>query len=340
MNLPRARFTPPANAGASPLAFAGPVALGALLVAGAWCAWEWTRPLATTTTDHTPAIPALPDLALHRATIDERADRLARLATHNPFDDEHAFWVQKVADAPDDDAPEPSPRDIQPPPRQIQDIIEQARASEPVRLTAEEDLSDNVKKARDNLELRGLFVDRAGTPVAMIGYKQSKNRGSTLPSRPGESFVDPSNNQAPWVLARIETGARRVVLVRSGNTIALDLYPDAPFVARTDPDRPVSTYTPSEGTPTIEARTRDEIVADLRAGQVSERDILAVLQLMDIPAEGIETPVTIVNQPEPLDPEAVEEATTGAPGGLEDLLKFMAEGNERRRKAHENNDDN
>jgi hypothetical protein len=56
---------------------------------------------------------------------------------------------------------------------------------------------------------------------------------------------------------------------------------------------------------------------------------------MQLPTDDVNIPVTVVSQPETLDPEEVKEATTGAPAGLEGLLEFMAEGNRRKREAQE-----
>lgn len=332
MKLARARMTTPGGNGAGAGAFVTPIALVALVGAGAWCAWAWTRPVAPGGEIEGVSVPGVPTLALERPGVDDRADRLAALNTDNPFDAERSFWTRQaeieVAQDDGDAMNEPIDPDILEIPPTI-DFTDDVLGPNDVVLTDEDALPDDVKKARDNLDLRGLYTDPAGTPVAMVGYKQGAKRGSTTSRRPGDVFIDGANDDAPWVIARIDTEKARVVLVRSGATIGIELYPDAEGVVRTVPVRTVRT---TAETPTLRERTREEIVDELRAQGVAEEDIRLAVALMT--GEAIDM-TAATPEADPLEDPAIEEA----PAGLDAILQFMQQGNEALRDSRENTND-
>ncbi|GAB4515833.1 MAG: hypothetical protein Tsb0013_20400 [Phycisphaerales bacterium] len=325
MRLPRARLQPPGGPGTRPGAYATPACAAALAVACAWCAWAWTAPLADV--DYTDERELPPAVRLDRslASVDERADRLALIGRVNRFDDQLAFWSRAVAQRSVDDTSgntNANQRDTTTPDRILPDIPPVANGAE-IALTADEDLPDDVRNARKNLELKGMYLDPARTPVAMIGYV-ARDRGSTIPRRPGDHFTDPAHDQSPWVVARVDFERARVVLVRSGATVALELFP-----AGQRPQSASSRAAPYEsapGTPSIQARTRDEIVRDLRDAGVAERDILAAIQLMELPTDDLDISPTIVDLT-PAKPgltdEQINETNGSAPGGFDQIMKLM-----------------
>ncbi|MEM1424339.1 MAG: hypothetical protein AAGH64_10085, partial [Planctomycetota bacterium] len=313
---------------ASPLAYAGPVALCALALSAAWCAYAWLTPDASLSYTGESVVPDAPAIAFDRATVDERSDRLALLAQVNRFDNNLAFWIGpnaalilNGASLPDRTMPTPEPDELLNDPT----TTELARSGD-VALTAEDDLPDDVKAARKNLELKGLYLDPAGAPAAMIGYV-NQNRGSTVSRRPGDHFTDPTHDASPWVVGRVQLDRRRVVLVRSGATIALDLFPEGqapPAIAQAQPVRQAQT-----GAVRVQSRSRDEIVRDLREAGVSEADILAAVRLMDLPTDDLDLAPPAVVTLTPATPELTEddvnETGASAPQGMDQIMRMMQE---------------
>ncbi len=344
MKLTRARLAPPGPPSATPGAYAGPAALALLLLAGGWCALAWTTGRASISYTGDEELPSAVVLRLDRPGMEERSERIARLNTSNPFDDEGWFWTRRAADTGGAVNPE-STGDVPPLPINLTTQANTPRVTPDgeVQLTAEEDLPDDVKAARNNLELKGIHRDLAGTPIARIGFVQSTSRGTTMPRRPGELFKDPKHDKTPWIVARVDTQRNRVVLVRSGATIAIDLFPKGVTIAKA-PREPQSNadrtpFTPAPGTPGVQGRTPEQIATDFREAGIPEADILLALELMELPTESVEVPVTVINAtPErvpAIDDDLVKEATGDAPEGFSDImrqLKAMQDEAEARRK--------
>ena len=329
MKLNRARLRPPGDASPGPLTYAAPAALVALALAGGWCAYAWLTPVASISYDASSAMPAPVRIDDARASVDERDARLERLALVNHYDDDLAFWQRRapaVAQQDQTTSAEPA-RTNEPPPLPVD--LEQLAAND-VQLTAEEDVPDDVKSARKNLELKGLYLDPiSGNPTARLGFV-NRQRGTTTPRQPGDHFTDPSHDASPWVVGRVQLDRQRVVLVRSGATIAIDLFPEG---AGAQPaQQPRQAYRPDEGVPRVQGRTRDDIVRDLRDAGVSESDILAAVRLMELPTDDLDlAPPTVVDLT-PATPEISEQeirnATTGAPQMPAGLLELLRQGQE------------
>ena len=354
MNLSRSRLRPPGSAGAGPGAFAAPAAAVVLLLAGGWCAWAWTRPLARVEDPGGRDLPASIAINTDPTTMDDRTDRINAFAQRNLFDDTYAFWSAPPAssDVADSTDTETNSAGNTPPPVPID--LDQVRNNAPgdIKLTAEEDLPPDTKQARANLELRGLYLDPNKQPVAMMGFKQSANRGKTTPRRAADVFVDEKFDGASWVVAKVDMNRFRVVLVRNGATVAVDLYPSALALHRARGAKQHAPNVDAPGAPqgdapaiVVQEQSREEIVADLREQGIPEADILAVLDAMLLPTDGVEIPVTVLGggtpKAAPKLSEEDAEVLRSAPTMPEGLLEMLTQGAQRAEelKNEQNNED-
>ncbi len=328
----------PVGGGGGAGAYATPALVGACALCGVWAAWAWLAPM--TPGDNTEAheVARVTLAEFDRSAMDDRRDDLSALLERNVYARSGGFW-QEAADREDSDttAEEQAARDAEEQDATAALVNNIVRSSgdgtTTIALTDEDDLSDDVKSARDNLLLRGIFRTRAGDPAAIVGYKVSAPSGKTVAVRAGDVFVDDKNERAPWAVGRIDPAGKRVVLVRSGAVVALELFPDRTEIVRDDRIVVESSSASPEPAgaqpPTIEERTTEEIIDELRASGISEQDIITILQLMErTPSDdpGVEASLP---EPEPrapsIDAEAATEATNAAPAGLEGLMQLMQE---------------
>ncbi len=306
------------------------VALGvtgfAVVACAAWCVWAWVRPLPGAVDERASVgeVPMLPALEHDGLDVAARDGMLERLGRDNVWASDRRFWPEPrtVADASAGDADEQAGVEAEP----EQEPAEPAPAVavtdgdgvQEIVLTPDEDVPDDVKAALSDLELFGIFVGADERSRAMIGLKKSPQRGVTTAYEAGDAFTDPAHDRSPWVVARVQPARHRVVLVRSGVTVARRLFPEG---LATLPARPTEEM-PDRTTPHVETRNADQIAAELRAQGVSEEDIRLSLALM---AGETTAAATVVEDDEGDGLAGVDDAggAGGAPQGMTELLRMM-----------------
>jgi len=328
--ISRARLRRAGPPGAGAADWAARVAVLALALAGIWTLWTVLRPLPSPALRDgaEPSVDA-PAIEFSSETSEQRRARLDELARQNRFAAGGMAWKPKVDPLPE--AP----------------VVAGAEGAEtpaaPVTPTVKADsqltpldrVPDDVKQALAALELRGLLTDYDGTALAMISRVHNQSRSASTPYRVGDEFEEESNSQAKWRVVAIDWLGRRVLLSRSGVTVALALYKgqatiaaasakaqaaatveeaSAPVVARGKPD-PQRTGVP--GAPAVVIRDRVAALAELRAAGVSEEDIAAIAAALD-EAQTKPAPAAAAQG------EAAP-ARSGPPPGMESILKLMQE---------------
>ncbi|HBS28818.1 MAG TPA: hypothetical protein DEB06_05070 [Phycisphaerales bacterium] len=318
--------------GADALDWATRLGAAAMLLAVLWTGWSALRPLPTPP-EREAAAPSIvaPDPPIDARPPEERRALLAELARTNLFASDRLAWKPKVEPAPaeaDPASPSPAP---------AQASLSPTVKSDP-SLTPADKVPDDVKKALSALELRGLRTGADGRAVAMISRVHGTSRSASSPYHEGDEFEEESNKQAKWKVTSIDWAGRRVLLTRSGVTVALALYTSeavgvASAAARAaepgstdaapsrvlDPER-----TGIPGAPAVAIRSREEAIDDLRRAGVSEEDIAQVLRALDAPL--VKSAQADAQPPIPVTTPATDDPTRRTPPpGMEAVLKLMQE---------------
>jgi hypothetical protein len=176
---------------------------------------------------------------------------------------------------------------------------------------------DDVKRALEGLELKQIHTTRGGELVARIGFVQSPTREITRSFRAGDEFKDDASPQAPWRLLAIDAETDRVLLRRSGHTLALRLFGEASGLS---PQPEVSAAPAVPGELIVVTRSREDVARDLREAKVSEEEIAALMALLDKAPE----PDAAAKLAEVAKPDA-DAGKRAPPAGLEGVLRLMAE---------------
>jgi len=312
------RFDAPAIAGA------GAAAL--LLAAGVWLVIAAVAPLPQAPAPNMPRVPEVAAPAAPTTPIEQRRELVARLTVDNPFAAGRRFWDANPAPAQVAQA-EPQP----PVPAPAPTGVERAAAGPgSFMVTRREALPDDVRKALEGIELKQIHTDRTGALVARIGFVHSPQRDITARLRVGDEFKDDANPQANWAIAAIDDARKRVILRRSSHNVVLPLFPSSLASAEVEPEPAAAapgTEPAPRPEPTIATRTRDEIIQELRAANISEDEIARLIALVDQPPVSTPAePAAVVGRPpdQPADPAAAAaDAGQAAPQGIEGILRMM-----------------
>ncbi len=311
-------------------ALAGLGALALLLAAGVWLVVAALAPLPDTTPPNLPPVPEVSAPPARTAPIDQRRELVARLTADNPFAAGRRFWDANPAPAQVATAETPPPVPATPP-----SGVERAAAGPgSFMVTRREALPDDVRKALEGIELKQIHTDRDGALVARIGFVHSPQRETTLRFRVGDEFKDDANPQAQWTVQAIDDARKRVILRRSSHSVVLPLF--ATSLASAEAELEPASAAPAPGLgqtpaprpePTIVTRTRDEIITELRAANVSEEEIARLIALVDQPPVAAPGEAgAVVGRPpdQPADAAtAAAEAGQAAPQGIEGILRMM-----------------
>jgi len=276
--------------------FAGAIAI--FLAAALW-------PLPDPPVGEVAAPPAIPAIPAVRATVADRESTLASLTKRNIFSANGAFWLAPPEpDAVADNGAPGSGGDRSAPPMPI-----------PV-ITQSDPIPPDLKPALDNLRLAGVRINPAGVAFAM--FVCASDLTTMIQRTAGEEFVDKQNPQAPWRIIDIDTTHDRVTVERSGKRVSLALYANEPIpVVVAPPPAPVPATSPAPKFQ-IERASEADVVRDLRAAGVDEKDIAALTELLRKDPEAFARA-----QAEALGAPAQE-----APTGIGEVFKFMQQAKE------------
>lgn len=321
--LPRERTRRAGPPGATSREWSVRLSAIALLASAAWFIATVLRPLPLPPSAAPEAVPALPPLTATEVSIEERSARLARLTEGNIFDAQREPWLIASASpvGAGDDAPTTTEAAAE---NKGQPVLETVRIDgKSIEVSSFESLPDDVKQAFNGLALRGIYAPRGGGPaIAMISMiHEGPTPFISRPYRSGEQFTDPKFPQAPWKVELIDAVQSRVVVSRSGHNLALMLYGASAAAPRTP--AVVEAAAPPE-VPQVIERTRDEVVADLRAANVPEEQIARLLELIEMDEtraaaqaalDALEKPVAQADEP--------KKGKRAPPPGMEAVLKMM-----------------
>ena len=255
--------------------------------------------------------PSVPRISERRTPVADRERILAALTTENIFAKDGRFWLAEVPPT-TDGAPGTDPGGVG-----------QAGApTAPVAVLSSTDpLPMDIKPAVDNLRLVGIYTGTEGAPIAMFALASNLS-APTIQCTAGETFTDEKNPQAPWRVVEIDAVHDRVVLERIGKHVSLALYANEPIPVVEVPPPPAAQIPPDTSRPGVEVvrATEADILRDLRAAGIDEKDIAALTELIR------------------KDPEAfarAQGATPGAPAqdqpsGLGEVLKLMQQASEKK----------
>ncbi len=214
-------------------------------------------------------LPSIPRATALRTPIAERERTLASLTVRNVFASKGEFWL--AAPKPDELTPEGAVAGTDP----------GAPPSAPVPvLTKADPIPQDIKPAFENLKLVGVRFDRAGEPVAMIA--RVSDLTTMFQRSTGEEFVDDAHPQAPWRVIEIDAVYDRVILERAGKRVSLALYTNEPVPVVVVPP-PVVVHPPpgAPGAQRVVVRaTEADIIRDLRAAGIDEKEIAALTELL------------------------------------------------------------
>lgn len=325
--ISRARLRRAGPPGADAFDWTSRAVVAALALAAAWTLWAAVRPLPRPAARDAsePAVQA-PPLDFTPESVEQRRARLDDLAKQNRFAAGGLAWKPKT-DSPLGAAPEPGAEGGAAQAAEVRPTVPLDPA-----LTPADRVPDDVKKALSAIELRGLRTDNEGRSLAMISRVHNSQRSASTPYRVGDEFEEESNNQAKWRVVAIDWFQRRVLLLRSGVTVALPLYRGEATLAAAsasrrveagEPGAPAARQAPDPqrkgvpGAPAVVIRDRAAALAELRAAGVSEEDIAAIVAALDQPASARAAESA---------PDGEAPATrSGPPAGMESILKMMQE---------------
>ncbi|MGP1346977.1 MAG: hypothetical protein ACTS3F_09980 [Phycisphaerales bacterium] len=208
-------------------------------------------------------------------------------------------------------------------------------AGEIIVLSTLESVPDNVKMAFLNLHLHAMYQRPvSGEWMAMMVYNDQGQDAPTMVVGEGQEFTDPSFPQAPWRIRRVDISRGRVIVARSGVSLALELFePTVPRPALSGAGDGAGME--DDGVIRILTQSEEEMVSELRENGISEEEIAELLADMGRIAEGgVDAPRAAVATPEVID-RVVGQAAARADGaepppegglGIQELLRMMGTG--------------
>ena len=307
--LPAVRLRPTVSNRGGPAAAFGWAAAGAITLSAAWFAFSLFRPLPEESGVEPARIP--PDVTVipRSASLLERDRVLAQLDGGNAFAFKRLAWSggTAVAGSPDGDA-------------------ETDGGTAPaVALSPEQTVPADIKPAYDNIRLVAVF-ESAGKPGMLISFIQGDDPAKSQLFRVKDTFTDKAHPTPQWKVLAINLAQKSVVLERNGKQVELRMYRNVPESRPSVAARPAPTD--PAAAPVVVHQTRAEILLKLREAKISEADIAALMaQLGPEPAEapiGLAA-ATRADKSKPAAPEPEILVPSDAPGGLEEVLKMMAQ---------------
>lgn len=338
----RRRLRRAGKPGADPVDWLARASLACFAAAAVWLVVVTVRPLPVPEEDSAgTSVVALPKPRPEPQTLAQRRALIEALSARNIWTSDGIAWSgTPAADTHAQAAPGEQQGGQRP--------AGQAGADAPtpttgtIALTPASRVPDDVKRALQALELRGVRIDAEGEPVAMISRIHGSSRQASVGYRSGDEFEEEQNKQAKWRVEAVDWEHRRAILSRSGATVELPLYrgalaserrADAAVVpVAVSPGGRVATRPRVRdtdrvglpGAPAVALQSREQALAKLREAGIGEDELAALAGLMDEPID--ESLAKIPERPEDGDAEGVEPARRRAPPpGMESILRLMAE---------------
>lgn len=305
--LPSVRLRPTAGNRGGPAAAFGWIAAGALVLSAAWFVFTLFRPLPEDSGVEPARIP--PDVAVipRSAGLLQRDRVLAQLDAGNAFAYKRLSWSGGSAIA---ESPEAGSEG-------------DAGTAPAVALSPEQTVPADIKPAYDNLRLVAVF-ESAGKPGMLVSFVQGDDPAKSQLFRQWDTFTDKAHPTPQWKVLAINLAQKSVVLERNGKQVELRMYRNVPDSKPAVAAKPGAT----DAAPVVVHQTRAEIIQKLREAKISEADIAALMaQLGPEPAEATPAPAeaALAQKSRPAEPEPEVVMPSGAPGGLEEVLKMMAQ---------------
>lgn len=313
---------------------------GAMVLGGAWLVWNGVRPMPGGGGGEAASPAAVSPVAFPESDVEARSALLARVQGRNAFSADGLSWMSTRRAVAEDEPEEPAPADDG-----ALSLTRGESGLKPetpaqvgmIKITPEEKLSSDVKKAREELFLRGIRSRLDGAMVAMIAMNSVDHAKYARTFAPGDVFVDEKHPKAQWRVVAVDAGQKLVVLSRSGENVVLSLY-DQSEDARA---RLVSGGASATGakvnarvTPTLVKQSEDEITAAMRAAGISDQEIASLLararsdEALTAPAAPVTEPGVAAAGP------SIEPAKSGAPEGIDSIFKMMFSGGTPPMDAH------
>jgi len=331
--LPRSRLSPGPGAGRL-TPWLGRMALVLLIGAGAWLAFVALRPLPTPRGSAAPLPPETPEVELPGGSIESRQRSLAALGADNAFAPDRQAWRAPAVEVASDEAQEGEGAEAAAP-ASAPDRVVTGRADRPapVEVTAEEDVPNDVKKARENLRLAGLRSTRRGELRAMIRLKDPGGSIDALRDyATGDRFTDEKHPRNEWSVLHIDPERDAVYLRRAGANIELLLFPESGILARAEAEAEAEASA-ADG-PAVERADAAAIAEEMRSEGIDERRIQEVLSLVGEPE-----PMQDAQQDEAVAQGDAQTQKEEADEKLRELFKLMAEVESRSREKQGGEED-
>lgn len=277
----------------------------AIAASAAWMAWTLLRPLPASSPVALERLAELPAMKDESPSVESRRGVVDQLAVDNIFAHGRKAWTQPAAAESTDQAvatAEPAER-------------ERPSPGKP-RPSRGGDVPDDVKKALEALALKQIYSRRDGELVARISFIKSQEPEATIPVCVNEEFKDAQNPGAPWKVIAIDRVANRVTLQRGGHKVTLSVFGAEPIEEPADAPHAAAVPTPAVD-PQVTTISRDQILSELRAANVSDADIAALVELLD------KNPA-LITEAAPQAP-ATTEHKPGPPPGLEGVMRMMGQ---------------
>lgn len=332
MRIGRGRRLRSGGRGPDGLDWALRVGVVVVCLSACWTGWSMLRPLPT---PDAPTPVVMPDVPVHADDVEDEAARalaLTELVRDNLFDDERRMWsapAATVTGAPVEPKG-PAGGEVADPSGSPAggDRATVSIDGRTVELTKAESVPDDVKQALTGLALRGIYRVGGGEALAMISRVHAgPNPLMSDVWREGDVFEDKQHPQAKWRLVAIDAAGSRVILERSGTTLALEMFTSRPMVA-------ASAAPAARVERRVIERTREEVAADLLAAGIPEEEVSRLIKLAELSEEQAEVqrklnaltakPASVESSVEATsDGEKAKPARRGPPPGLELIAKML-----------------
>jgi len=277
----------------------------ALLGAVSWLGWTLVRPLPQPLAGQLPTLAATSQREQQSVEMESRHAAVNALSGDNIFAHDRRFWERAVI-VPETDAAsgEASPK--------------QAGAKSREKTTNAKESAEESRKVAELFALRQIYTRRDGQLVARLSLLKSPDPENTIALVESDEFKESPNSDTMWTLSSIDRVANTVTIERGNQSATLSLFSGSvrPLEA---PSNIAAVPVIASVEPEVQLRSRDEIISELRAANVADADIAAIVAMLEAKAELAKPTV-------PAPPSAT--ATPGArtpPPGLEGVLRLMGQ---------------
>jgi len=329
--LPASRFAPASPGGRDALTYYLLLALAACALSIVLLAFTAFKPLGRAQIDPLAPVTSIPSVEPGSLAADERQDLIDELTAQNYFAHGRGDWVRptRLAVKPEAD----------PEPEQTRPVIADAGDSrvvnsrgEVITVLEKEDLSADFQRAFENLKLRGLFANVAGTPYAMITRRHEEKASDSTSFTVGDEFVEQKAAGEPWRVELIDLDAERVALSRGGTSVWLNLRERSIALALARSGASNRLFDPATSVPVVAQLTREQLMRELLEAGLTNTEInelFALADAMDAPPPpepdakvlGLANAVKDMNAPAN---QEDSEATGASASDIEALLEMMA----------------